>query len=75
VENRNKRNYVCKHVRVLVGKEMEGKKDSSKGKCQEDKFMQKKGRILVSNQSNYNSAKMFKILTNFPVFCHWIPFI
>ena len=25
--------------------------------------MQKKGRILVSNQSNYNSGKMFKILT------------
>ena len=50
-------------------------KNSRKEKPKENKFMQKKGRILVSNQSNYNSAKLFKILTNFPVFCHWIPFI
>jgi len=60
-------------------KELEQGKMAGKNFClekhKENKFMQKKGRILVSNQSNYNSAKVFKILTNFPMFCHWIPFI
>ena len=37
-----------------------------KKKPTENKFMQK-GRILVSNQSNYNSAKVLKMLTIFSV--------
>lgn len=57
-------------------------KNSCREKPKETKSCRRRVAFMLSNQSYYNSAKLqtkvlktVVLLTNFPVFCHPIPFI